>query len=61
MQDLTDVALVHSWCLYVVAALESSDFIALRSLLSPINTRQLVGDSVIAVCDVLFPVYDWLM
>lgn len=41
-QDLSDVGLVHSWCLFVVAALEGKDFVALRNLLAPVNTRHQV-------------------
>lgn len=41
-QDLIDVALLHSWCLYVVAAVESRDFVALRQLMSPTNVRHTI-------------------
>ena len=52
VQDLTDVALMHSWALYVMAALEDSDFLALKNLLVPVNSRQQVTAPLcVCVCD----------
>ena len=45
-QDLSDTALLHSWCLYALAALDAKDYAALKSLLGPVNTRSQVMASV---------------